>query len=246
MRVSIITPTFNSEATISSCLDSIKKQSYKNIEHIVKDGESTDNTVALVKDKSPDTIVIQGKDNGLYHALNIALEKVSGDIIGILHADDFYAHDSVLSDIVNSFVESGSDAVYGDLQYVSKKDSDKVIRNWISGQYSEGDFLKGWMPPHPAFFVKREVIEKFGAYDLSFKSAADYEWMLRLIHKNKIKLTYLPGVLVKMRVGGQSNKTIWNRIKANMEDRRAWKINGLSPTLYTLWLKPLRKLTQWK
>jgi glycosyltransferase len=127
---------------------------------------------------------------------------------------------------------------------VDKTDTNKIVRKWKSGKYHQNAFINGWMPPHPTFFVKREVYEKYGHFNLDFKSAADYELMLRFIQKNKISLSYLPEFTVKMRVGGKSNVTVQNRINANLEDRRAWKINGLKPRFYTLYLKPLRKILQ--
>jgi glycosyltransferase involved in cell wall biosynthesis len=246
LKVSLLTVTLNNKETIPSCLESLQMQDYIDIEHIVKDGASKDNTLDIVKSLSPQSMVLTGKDTGIYDALNQAIEKSTGDVIGILHADDLYASANVISHVVRTFETAKCDAVYGDLNYVDRMDTGKVIRTWKSGEYTEGDFLKGWMPPHPAFFVRREIIEKYGAYNLSFKSAADYEWMLRLIHKHKIKLAYLPKTLVAMRLGGQSNASLINRFKANMEDRRAWKVNGLKPKWYTMYLKPLKKITQYK
>ena len=142
------------------------------------------------------------------------------------------------------FNETGCDAVYGDLLYVSALDTSKVIRHWMSGDYKRDNFLKGWMPPHPTFFVKKELYEKHGLFNLSLWGAADYELMLRFLFKYQCSLVYLPQIMVHMRAGGQSNLSIFNRIRANMEDRKAWKINNIKPKWYTLSLKPLRKLNQ--
>lgn len=245
MKLSIITATKENGSTIREAIISLLSQKDVEVEHIVKDGGSTDETLDIIRGLNPSSKIFTESDSGLYDALNQALEKCTGNIVGLLHADDLFAGEMVLSDVVKLFEVSNCDAVYGDLQYVDRQNPEKVIRNWKSGEYKDGAFLKGWMPPHPAFFVRREVIEKYGNYNTDFQSAADYEWMLRLIHKHRIKLAYLPRVLVKMRVGGKSNASIGNRLRANMEDRRAWKVNGLEPKWYTLWLKPLRKLSQW-
>lgn len=245
MKVSILTVVLDNADTIKESVHSLVSQKYEDIEHIVQDGGSTDKSCEIISNLSPKSLVISEQDNGIYDALNKAFTRSSGNIIGILHADDLLESENVISNVIKTFESTNCDAIYGDLKYVDRQDPKKVIRTWISGEYEEGDFLKGWMPPHPTFFVKREVIEKYGNYNLSFKSAADYEWMLRLIHKHKIKLSYLPEFLVSMRVGGKSNKSLKNRILANLEDRRAWKVNGLKPYWYTLWLKPLRKISQY-
>jgi glycosyltransferase involved in cell wall biosynthesis len=245
MKVSIITVCFNSQDTISDAIKSVLDQDYKNIEYIIIDGKSSDNTLSEIK-KFPDKIsrIVSEKDKGMYFALNKGIELSTGDIIGILHSDDFFENNHVISEVVRLFQDKDCEAIYGDIQYVSKSNPGKITRSWISGKYKHGLFLKGWMPPHPAFFVKKNIYEKFGLFNTSLKFAADYELMLRFIHKHKIKLSYLPKILVKMRVGGKSNKSIINRIKANIEDRKAWKLNGLRPGLFTLINKPFSKIFQ--
>ena len=168
----------------------------------------------------------------------------TGDVIAFIHADDFYASETVLSSVMKLFSDENVDSVYGDLNYVDRLDTSKVLRNWKSGAYKTELFLDGWMPPHPAFFLKKVCYEKFGAYNTSFSLAADYELMLRMLYKNKITTHYIPEVLVKMRTGGMSNVSISNRITANREDRRAWKVNGLKPGIFTLIKKPLSKINQ--
>ena len=168
----------------------------------------------------------------------------TGDIIANLNSDDFYIDDKVIADVVAKFEKEKTDTLYADLYYVDAIDSSKIIRYWKSKPYNEGLFLKGWMPPHPTFFVKKEVYQKYGLFDLQFKSAADYEIMLRFIHRYKVSISYLPRVIVKMRVGGVSNASLKNRIKANQEDRKAWEVNGLKPNALTLIFKPLSKLNQ--
>lgn len=245
MKISVITVCFNSEATIEDTLRSVISQDHKDLEYIVIDGSSTDRTLDIIgKYRSNISLLISEKDNGMYDALNKGLKKCTGEVVAILNSDDFYVHSSVLSKVAAEFERSGSDAVYGDLQYVHQDDPDKVFRTWISGTYKHGMFVNGWMPPHPSFFVKREVYEKYGDFNLKLRSAADYELMLRFIHKHRIKVSYVPEILVRMRAGGMSNSSIWSRLKANREDKLAWEINGLKPAFYTFFLKPLRKLGQ--
>ena len=245
MKVSIITITYNSESTLIDTIDSVLNQTYKDIEYIIVDGNSTDSTISIIhsyKDKI--SKFVSEKDNGLYDALNKGIALATGDVIGILHSDDFYTNHHIIENIVKTFNQNHADAVYADLFYVDKNNVNKIHRKWKSGHYTDGMFLNGWMPPHPTFFVKRSVYDKYGSFNLELVSAADYELMLRFIHKHKIKLTYLPEFIIKMRVGGKSNVSLKNRIRANNEDRKAWRINALNPHFYTLYLKPLRKIIQ--
>ena len=245
MKVSIITITYNSEATLADTLESVIGQSYKDIEYIIVDGQSTDHTLSIIDAyKTNIAKVISEKDSGLYDALNKGIAMATGDIIGILHSDDFYSDKFVIEKIVNTISINKADAAYADLYYVDKQDTNKIFRKWKSGKYKHGMFLNGWMPPHPTFFAKRACYESFGSFNLNLVSAADYELMLRFIHRHRIKIAYLPEFIIKMRVGGKSNVTLQNRIRANTEDRKAWKINGLKPYFFTLYLKPLRKIVQ--
>ncbi|MBA3898772.1 MAG: glycosyltransferase [Bacteroidetes bacterium] len=244
MKVSIITITYNSAETVEDTIKSVLSQDYQNIEYIIIDGASRDNTLSIISHyKNKVSILVSEPDKGIYDAMNKGLSLAKGDIIGLLNSDDVYAHASVISNMVDKLKEKEADAVYGDLVYVDRK-MEKVIRYWKAGEYTKGLFLKGWMPPHPTFFVKKYVYDKLGLFNLQLKSSADYELMLRFIHKGNIIVVYLPEVMVKMRTGGQSNVTLRNRIKANQEDRLAWKLNGLSPTPFTLILKPLMKARQ--
>ena len=243
LKVSIITVCYNSAETIENTIQSVLEQDYKNIEYIIIDGKSSDTTLQIIdKYSSRISKVISEKDDGIYFAINKGIATATGDIIGILHADDFYTNEQIISKVVNKFQEKHVDTVYGNLQYVDRIDISKIKRNWISGDYKEGLFLKGWMPPHPTFFVQKNCYEKYGVFNTSLRSASDYELMLRLLHKNKCSTVYIPEVLVKMRVGGKSNVSLLNRIKANREDKKAWLLNDLKPGIFTLFLKPLSKL----
>jgi glycosyltransferase involved in cell wall biosynthesis len=245
MRVSIITVCYNSSATIADTIRSVKRQEHDNIEHIIIDGISTDNTLDVIRSSGFDGVLVSEKDNGLYDAMNKGIKMATGDIVGILNSDDFYPDENVIDDVVNHFSGHQCDAVYADLDFINMTKPKKIVRKWRSGQYRYEKFNFGWMPPHPTFFVKREVYEKFGSFNTGLKSAADYELILRFLYVNKVKAEYLPRVLVHMRSGGMSNRSFSHRIKAHMEDYKAWRINGGSPHWYTMVLKPLRKVFQY-
>lgn len=245
MRFSIITVTYNSASTLEQTILSVIGQTYPNLEYIIVDGKSTDETLEIIKKyQHKISKIVSETDQGLYHAINKGIDLATGDVVGIIHSDDFYIDSGVIQKYADTFLKTGADSVYGDLYYIDKNDTEKIIRKWKSGEHTAHSFINGWMPPHPTFFVKKEVYQKFGKFNLEFKSAADYELMLRFIQKNRISISYLPEYTVKMRVGGKSNVSLRNRILANLEDRRAWKINGLKPRFYTLFLKPLRKIFQ--
>lgn len=245
LKISIITATFNSAATIESSIQSVIQQDYPNKEIIIIDGGSTDETLSILsKYKSHISTLISEKDKGIYDALNKGIAAASGDIIAILHSDDFYINNEILSKVAHAFDKQQCDSVYGNLYYVDKQDTNRIVRKWISGKYKHGKFTHGWMPPHPAFFAKKSCYDKFGAFNLILSSSADYELMLRFLHKHKISTFYLNEFIVKMRVGGQSNVTWKNRIKANREDKQAWLLNQLKPSFHTFAFKPLRKIVQ--
>ncbi len=245
MKISVITIAYNSAETIKDTIESVLAQDYSDLEYIIVDGASKDATMDIVKSYGNRiSKYVSEKDKGIYDAMNKGISLATGDIIGILNSDDYYADSRVISEIAAKFEESGADGVYADLVYVDRDHSEKVMRKWIAGPYRKGLFKKGWMPPHPTFFVKRSCYIKFGIYSLELRSAADYELMLRFIHKHEIKVAYLPKIITRMRLGGQSNVSLKNRLKANIEDRKAWKMNGLKPSYFTLIRKPLSKLGQ--
>ena len=244
VRISIITATYNSAATISDTLRSVASQDYSEIEHIIVDGGSTDDTLSIVSQFPHVARVISEKDNGIYNAMNKGLRVCTGEIIGLLNSDDFYVSTTVIRQVVEKLITDQTDSLYGDLVYVHPEETRKVKRTWIAGKFHPRKFLYGWMPPHPTFFVRRKIYEVLGEFNTNLKSAADYELMLRFLYKSKISVSYLPHVLVKMRAGGMSNATLSNRIKANREDREAWRVNHIQPYFFTTWLKPIRKLIQ--
>jgi glycosyltransferase len=244
MKVSIITPSFNSAHTIRDTLESVRNQSFPSVEHLVIDGASHDNTLDIVQKFNGSVQCFSEPDKGIYDAMNKGIRKAAGDVIGILNSDDFYSTPEVLAEVAALFEEKDCDAVYGDLVYVDNKDINKVVRRWNAGPFRSSKFLYGWMPPHPTFFVRRQVYEKYGVFDTSLKTSADYELMLRFLYRYQIQVAYLPQCLVCMRTGGQSNASLKHRLDANREDRLAWKINGLKPRFYTTILKPIHKIPQ--
>lgn len=244
MTISIITTTFNSAITVRDTLECIKQQTHGNIEHIIIDGLSKDNTLNIVGNYPHVAKVVSEKDKGIYDAMNKGLSIANGEVIGILNSDDVYVDKEVLAKVAGIFSDENVDVCYADLQYVHQDDLNKVVRTWKSGKLKTRSFYRGWMPPHPTVFVRRRVYDKVGNFNLALKSAADYELMLRIFVKNHFQVRYLPEIIVKMRAGGMSNASIFNRLRANNEDREAWRINGLQPRFYTLYLKPIRKITQ--
>ena len=248
MRISIITATFNSKKTIEECISTVNTQSYQNIEHIIIDGASNDNTLEIVRRISPHSRIVSESDRGIYDAMNKGIGLAGGDVIGILNADDFYASPRVLEKVARVFEDPAVMSCYGDLEYISKGAGgaeSKVIRYWKAGRSTPVSWRWGWMAPHPTFFVRRSVYEQFGLFSLELGSAADYELMLRLLVKERITSAYIPEVLVRMRCGGASNRSLAARLAANRMDRRAWVVNGLTPYPWTILMKPLRKLHQW-
>lgn len=245
MKVSIITVSYNSAATIQATIDSISAQTYSPIEYIVVDGDSTDGTLQCLRDnREKIDVCISEPDRGIYDAMNKGIKVSSGDIIGILNSDDLYLSNKIIETVVNAFKEQETDSVYGDLQYIDGMDT-KVLRHWEAGPFEKERFESGWMPPHPAFFVRKSVYNKYGKFDLDFPLAADYELMLRFLYRYEISVSYIPNVLVRMRIGGASNESFTNRIKNFEENYRAWKKNGLNASIRTQVLKRISKLKQY-
>lgn len=228
MKVSVITVSFNSAATIEATLRSAAAQTHSDLEHIVIDGNSTDDTLAIVRRSGTRVSKLMSEpDNGMYDAMNKGIRLAEGGIIGILNSDDVYAHDDVIGRVVAAMEESGADACYGDAVFVVRDDPSRVVRYWKSQRFAPELLSEGWFPPHSAFFVRKELYQRFGAFDLDYPLGADVELMFRLLTQRGIRTRYLPEVLVTMRIGGVSNakwSTIW---KQNVAIRRAAVKNGI-------------------
>lgn len=244
MKVSIITTSYNSGHTIKDTLMSVATQDYPDVEHLIIDGGSTDETLEVVSRFKHHSLVVSEKDGGIFHAMNKGLRLCTGDVICFLNSDDWYHTDDVISKVVRNLTYSNCKVVYGDLQYVKQYNPERIVRTWKSGQFRRKNLYYGWMPPHPAFFAKKEVYEEVGFFNTDLNSAADYELMLRILLKHEHDACYIPEVLVKMRQGGYSNASLKNRLRANNEDHQAWLMNGLKPLIFTRYLKPIRKIPQ--
>ncbi|MFS6801871.1 glycosyltransferase family 2 protein [Edwardsiella tarda] len=244
MKVSIITATYNSESTIIDTLLSLKSQSYHNIEYIVIDGASRDNTVNLVMDIYPEVShLISEPDSGIYDALNKGISVATGDVIGFLHSDDMFTYPDAISDIVNSFERNQVDAVYADLDYVDRLEPTKVIRRWKSRSHTLQDLSKGWMPPHPTFYMRKDIYKSLCGFDTQYRISADYESLLRYLLKGRIRTSYISKTLISMRVGGVSNRSLASMIKKSKEDINIMKKYGFFWP-YTLIMKNISKLSQ--
>lgn len=244
MRVSIITSVFNAKDTISDTIESVLSQTHDDIEYIIVDAASTDGSIDIIKayeDKI--TIFISEFDNGIYEGHNKGIALATGEIIGFLNSDDLFENEYTIEKIVNRFNSCNCDSVYGDLVYVKRDEIDYIIRYWKSREYNVSKLQRGWMPPHPTFYVKREIYEKFGSFNTDFKIAADYDLMIRFLSKAKITTSYIPEVLVRMKIGGKSNKSIKNIIQKSIEDLKAIHLNQVGD-IYTLFLKNISKIPQ--
>jgi len=245
MKVSIITVVYNGAENIEDSIRSVIGQTHKDIEYLIIDGGSTDGTLDIIRRYEHGiSRVISEPDNGIYDAMNKGLEMASGDVVGILNSDDLYADTKVIEHVVEYFAEKRVDSCYGDLVYVDRRNTNIPVRHWKSGEFLKKRFRSGWMPPHPTFFVKKDVYEKYGFLNIDFPLAADYELMLRLLYKYEVSTTYIPRVLVKMRTGGTSTPGLYT-VKAVAENYKAWKVNDLNPNPITFVLKPLSKLFQY-
>ena len=246
MKISIITVCFNSETTIFDTIQSVINQSYGDIEYIIIDGASRDNTLNII-DKFRGNIarLVSEPDKGIYDAMNKGIRLATGEIVGVLNSDDLYFDKYVLQKVISVY-ESNTDVeiVYGDLIYVSIIDINKVVRNWRSKPYYDTFFEDANVPPHPSFFVKKSLYDRIGSYNTELKLASDYEFMLRAMKINTAKSVYIPSVLVRMRLGGTTNKNVENIIKGNKEINTAWVMNGLILPLFYWPKKLLNKLFQ--
>jgi glycosyltransferase len=253
-KISLITACFNNEKTIAETLKSVTGQTYANIEHIIIDGASTDGTVAIIQSqisnlKSPayrtgrqiSIQFISEPDKGIYDALNKGINLATGDVIGFLHADDLFFSNQIAALIVDAFEQNNVEAVYGNLQYVSKENTNNVVRNWVSSEFTPAKLKQGWMPAHPTLYLKKEVYSNFGLFNLKYHIAADYDFMLRIL-SGGVSTFYIPQYIVKMRVGGKSNsiKNLMNKMKEDLNALKKNKVGGI----YSLLLKNVSKLPQ--
>ena len=246
LKVSVVTAVYNRVATVGAAIDSVAAQSYGGVEHVVVDGGSDDGTDREVRRRAGSiATVIREPDDGIYDALNKGIGAATGDVVGFLHADDRLADDDAIADVAAGFDEPAVEAVYGDLIYVDGTDPSRVVRYWKAGRFDVAKFRRGWMPPHPTVYVRRDVYRRLGGYRLDVGSAADYECMVRLMVRHRINVRYVPRVVVRMRTGGESNASMGNRLRANANDRRAWVINEMRPPIGLRFTKPLSKVEQY-
>lgn len=244
VMISIVTATWNCESTIGDCLKSVEGQTWPLREHIVIDGASSDRTLEILeRSRALLAVLVSEKDSGIYDALNKGIERASGDVIGFLHADDIYAHRDVLSHVAAAFSNPAVGAVYGDLQYVRQGDVNHIVRHWQSAAFNKRRLAQGWMPPHPTLYVRREWYQRIGGFDTSYRIAADYYSILQLFSQPDLNPVYLPEVMIKMRLGGASNRSLSNILRKSREDLVALQRSGVGG-LGTLVCKNMSKLGQ--
>ncbi len=246
MKISIITVVYNNEKTIKEAIESVLSQTYKNIEYVIIDGNSNDNTVNLINEYQDHLgYYISEKDNGLYHAMNKGIQAATGEVIGILNSDDLYQNNNVIEEVMHHFNNDLSlDILYGDLVYVKNEDTNKIVRNWKSKPYYDHFFENGNVPPHPTLFVKRRVYNETGLFNLEYRLAADYELMFRMMKKYRFNIKYINILIVKMRLGGATNQSFSNILNQNKEILKAWKKNSLKAPFYLMPLRIFKRLMQ--
>jgi len=235
MKISIITATFNSSATIRDTLESILQQTHQDWELIIEDGLSLDDTLSIVREYEPRCngrmLIFSEKDEGLYDAMNRGIAHTTGDVIGILNSDDFYHDEHVLEDINRAMEGQPIDCVYGDLKFIQAENKDKVVRIWKGSQHKKGAFLRGWHPAHPTFYARRECFDKFGAFNTKYAVSADFELMLRFLEVAELPNCYINRYFIKMRMGGESTGSLRNIIRGNYGILHALRDNGFKPSL---------------
>lgn len=246
VTISVVTAVYNRVDTVGDALASVSAQDHPHIEHVIQDGGSADGTLdILANHKGPQVRLASERDHGLYDAINRGMARATGDVVGLLHSDDLFADPGVLARVAAAFADPDVDCVYGDLQYVSASDTNRVIRHWTSGSYDRTKLTRGWMPPHPTFYIRRALLERHGNYDTGLQIAADYDAMLRWLWRHRLRPAYLPGVMVKMRMGGESNRSLGRIIRKSREDYRALRRNGVGG-FGALALKNLSKIEQFR
>ena len=244
MKISVVTAVMNGHATLPAMLDSLKGQSHPDVEHVVQDGGSTDGTLGFLQDNGHRNMALRSiPDLGIYDAINQGIRRATGDIVGLLHADDALAGPGVLASVADVLQDPLIDGVYGDLQYVARDDAGRVIRHWKAGVYSAAHLRRGWMPPHPTLYLRRKVFARAGLYDTSYRIAGDYEAMLRFLTAGQVRLGYIPKVMVQMKMGGVSNRSFAHLIRKSREDYRAIRQHGVGG-IGTLVAKNISKFPQ--
>lgn len=244
VKISVVTVCFNSVDTVEDTIRSVLAQTHAEVEHVIIDGGSTDGTLdVLARYRDRIDTVVSEPDQGIYDAMNKGIRRATGQMVGCLNADDVYADENVLADVATATTRNAYEGVYGDLVYVPRDNDGKVLRYWKAGEYLPGAFHVGWVPPHPTFFCLRSLFEKFGYYKARYRIAGDFELMLRLIEKHRIRVGYIPRPLARMRVGGRANR-IRGMVRGNREILHAFAINGLRPSLRFFWQKPFVKIGQ--
>jgi len=244
LTISVITAVFNRADTIGQALASVQAQTWPRVEHVVIDGASTDGTLQVLEAQRDRLAVLSSEpDKGIYDALNKGIGKASGDVVGFMHSDDVFADGDVLARVGAAFADPAVQAVYGDLVYVRKEDPEKMVRHWRAGAFSLRRLAWGWMPPHPTLYVRRAVYEQVGGFDTRFRIAADYDHILRVFSLPGLNPVYIPAVLVKMRLGGSSNRSLGNILRKSSEDLEALRRNGVGGVGTLVW-KNLSKVGQ--
>ncbi len=244
-KISIITVVFNGRDTIRDCINSVLNQSYENMEYIIVDGGSKDGTTEIIESyQDRISAYVSEPDDGIYDAMNKGVKMATGDIIGILNADDFYSDDDVISDVVNELETKKVDSVFADLVYIKNNDYNKVVRYYSSSNFNPGKFSYGWMPAHPTFFARKELYEKFGLFKTDYLIASDYELLVRFIARYKISYSYIPRVLVRMRTGGLSTRNFKSNWILNKEIVRACAENGIRTNIFKVLSKYTTKVFQ--
>jgi glycosyltransferase involved in cell wall biosynthesis len=244
IKITVVTAVYNRRETLTQALDSIIAQSYPSVELIVIDGASTDGSLEILERyKQFFGAFISERDDGIYDALNKGIKSATGDVIGFLHADDVLQNTEVLSKVAAIFSDPTVDAVYGDLVYVARNNINHVLRYWPGGIYNDKSFQRGWMPPHPTFYVRRSIFDRLGGFDTRYRIAADYDLVLRFLAVEKIHSIYIPEVMVRMRVGGISNQSLKSILRKSLEDFVILRRNNVGG-IRTLLTKNIRKVSQ--
>jgi glycosyltransferase len=228
LQISVITAVYNNASTVGNAVQSVGDQQWPHVEHIVIDGGSTDGSLEILEAyRSQVARLVSEPDGGLYEALNKGIRHATGDVVGFMHADDHFASPSALSRVAEAFSDPDIGAVYGDLVYVRKDDTARVVRYWRAGPYSRARLHAGWMPPHPTLYLRRELYLTLGLFDTRYRIAADYESVLRILGRGAVRAAYVPEILVRMRTGGTSNRSLQNMWMKSREDYDAMRENGI-------------------